>query len=153
MSHCRQTGVTRSCTCKVAIRPTANKSFLAGAFISFMEGCTFSKSVCMVGNFSEVFIFVFFASQEPFAKIKTAKISEIGILAYFVKNLPARGHQCCARDYSDQDCTVRFLLNNHSNIFYNFHLYTITEDIQKWKQRNNNQSKVNISYQCISCVS
>ena len=29
---------------------------------------------CMVGNFREVFIFAFFASQEPFAKIKTAKI-------------------------------------------------------------------------------
>ena len=28
---------------------------------------------CMVGNFCEGFIFVFFASQEPFAKIKTAK--------------------------------------------------------------------------------
>ena len=28
----------------------------------------------MVGNFREGFIFVFFASQEPFAKIKTAKI-------------------------------------------------------------------------------
>ena len=28
----------------------------------------------MVGNFREVFIFAFFASQEPFAKIKTAKI-------------------------------------------------------------------------------
>jgi len=28
----------------------------------------------MVGNFCEVFIFAFFASQEPFAKIKTAKI-------------------------------------------------------------------------------
>ena len=30
---------------------------------------------CMVGNFREGFIFVFFASQEPFAKIKTTKIS------------------------------------------------------------------------------
>ena len=29
----------------------------------------------MVGNFHEGFIFVFFTSQEPFAKIKTAKIS------------------------------------------------------------------------------
>ena len=28
----------------------------------------------MVGNFREVFIFMFFASREPFAKIKTAKI-------------------------------------------------------------------------------
>jgi len=28
----------------------------------------------MVGNFREGFIFAFFASQEPFAKIKTAKI-------------------------------------------------------------------------------
>ena len=28
----------------------------------------------MVGNFREGFIFVFFVSQEPFAKIKTAKI-------------------------------------------------------------------------------
>jgi len=28
----------------------------------------------MVGNFREVFIFTFFASQEPLAKIKTAKI-------------------------------------------------------------------------------
>ena len=28
----------------------------------------------MVGNFSEGFIFTFFASEEPFAKIKTAKI-------------------------------------------------------------------------------
>ena len=28
----------------------------------------------MVGNFREVFIFVFFTSQGPFAKIKTAKI-------------------------------------------------------------------------------
>jgi len=28
----------------------------------------------MVGNFREVFIFAFFASQEPFAKIKTTKI-------------------------------------------------------------------------------
>ena len=28
----------------------------------------------MVGHFREVFIFAFFASQEPFAKIKTAKI-------------------------------------------------------------------------------
>ena len=27
----------------------------------------------MVGNFCEGFIFVFFASQEPFAKIKTTK--------------------------------------------------------------------------------
>ena len=27
----------------------------------------------MVGNFGEGFIFAFFASQEPFAKIKTAK--------------------------------------------------------------------------------
>ena len=65
-----------------------------------------SASNRVVGNFSEVFIFAFFVSQEPFAKIKTAKISEIRILAYFVKILPARGHQCCARDYSDQDCTV-----------------------------------------------
>ena len=31
-------------------------------------------SYCMVGHFREVFIFAFFASQEPFAKIKTAKI-------------------------------------------------------------------------------
>ena len=28
----------------------------------------------MVGNFREVFIFAFFMSQEPFVKIKTAKI-------------------------------------------------------------------------------
>ena len=28
----------------------------------------------MVGNFRKVFIFAFFASQDPFAKIKTAKI-------------------------------------------------------------------------------
>ena len=28
----------------------------------------------MVGNFHEVFIFAFFTSQEPFMKIKTAKI-------------------------------------------------------------------------------
>ena len=62
----------------------------------------------MVGNFSEVFIFTFFASQEPFAKIKTAKISEIGNLAYFAKILPARGHQCCARDYSDQTALLDF---------------------------------------------
>jgi len=41
----------------------------------------------MVGNFREGFIFAFFASQEPFAKIKTAKIfrpraSERQSLAY-----------------------------------------------------------------------
>ena len=29
----------------------------------------------MVGNFREVFIFAFFASQEPFAKIKVAQYS------------------------------------------------------------------------------
>ena len=29
----------------------------------------------MVGNFCKGFIFAFFASQEPFAKIKTVKIS------------------------------------------------------------------------------
>ena len=35
----------RSCTFKVAICPTANKSFLAGAYIFFMDDCTFSKYV------------------------------------------------------------------------------------------------------------
>ena len=34
----------------------------------------------MVGNFREIFIFVFFTSQEPFAKIKTPKIKTAKIL-------------------------------------------------------------------------
>ena len=37
----------------------------------------------MVGNFHEVFIFAFFTSQEPFAKIKTVKILLPTCLAYF----------------------------------------------------------------------
>lgn len=42
--------------------------------------CTICSYVCvyymyrMVGNFHEEFIFAFFASREPFAKIKTVKI-------------------------------------------------------------------------------
>ena len=33
--------------------------------------CSFMVMYCMVGDFCEGFIFAFFTSQEPFAKIKT----------------------------------------------------------------------------------
>ena len=45
---------------------------LSGYIVSFPN--LFRVRNCMVGNFHEGFIFVFFVSQEPFAKIKTAKI-------------------------------------------------------------------------------
>ena len=62
---------------------------------------------CVVGNFREGFIFAFFASQEPFAKIKTAKFlcphakwtNCVSIPAYLYSRQQKRVSECAFDGY------------------------------------------------------